>query len=99
MKREEVLLKLFEENPYTSFEDAVKLVRDISRDEYDKSKEKKLDKIYKRAEFYMKDGSIEEAHSKLVDYFKLETGEREKERLSDKAYNLIELIREKYRGG
>ena len=95
IKREEILLKLFRENPYTSLEEAEKSIEGLSKEEYDKGKEKKLDKIYKRAEFAIKDGSIGDAHLELIEYFKLETGERELKRVAEKADNLIELIKEK----
>ncbi|WP_319369805.1 DUF721 domain-containing protein [uncultured Ilyobacter sp.] len=95
MRREEILLKLFRENPYTSLEGAEKFIEGLSKEEYDKGKEKKLDKIYKRSEFAIKDGSIEAAHTELMEYFKLETGERDIKRIAEKADNLIELIKEK----
>jgi hypothetical protein len=95
IKREETLLKLFRENPYTTLKEAEKFIYKLSKEEYDKGKEKKLDKIYKRAEFAIKDGSIEVARLELIEYFKLETGEKEIKRITEKADNLIELIREK----
>jgi hypothetical protein len=95
VEREDFLLGLFNENPYTSFENSKKLINGLSREEYEKCKEKKLDKIYMTAEFYIKDWNIGAAHAKLMDYFRLETGETEVKRLSEKANNLIELIKEK----
>lgn len=95
LKREETLLKLFRENPYTTLKEAEKFIDKLSKEEYDKGKEKKLDKIYKRAEFAIKDRNIENARLDLIEYFKLETGEREIKRIKEKADNLIELIIEK----
>lgn len=97
LKREEILLRLFRENPYISFEEAEKSAEGLSKEEYDKGKEKKLDKIYKRAEFAIKDGSIGHARLELMDYFKLETGEKDIKRVVEKVENLIELIKEKLR--
>lgn len=97
VEREEFLFRLFRENPYTTLEDAEKLIDGLSQEEYEKCKEKKLDKIFTRAEFYIKDGDIWAAHAQLMDYFRLETGETEEKRLSEKARNLIELIKEKGR--
>lgn len=97
--REEKIFKIFSKDPYTSYEDVEKLIPGISRDDYKRYKDKKLDKIYRRAYFLVVDKKEEAAVECLYNYFRLETGNRNEYEIDTKSRNLVSVMKEKITEG
>lgn len=97
--REENVFKIFSKNPYTGFEEMEKLISGITRDEYKKYKDKKLDKIYRRAYFLVVDKKEEAAVECLYNYFRLETGNRNEYEIDTRSRNLVLAMKEKIAEG
>lgn len=97
--REEKVFRIFSKNPYTSFEEMEKIISGITRDEYKKYKDKKLDKIYRRAYFLVVDKKDKAAVECLYNYFRLETGNRNEYEIDTKSRNLVSVMKEKIAEG
>ncbi len=93
--REERVFKIFSKNPYTSFEEMEEMIPGMTRDEYKKYKDKKLDKIYRRAYFLVVAKKEEAAVECLYNYFRLETGNRNEYEVATKSRNLMLVMKEK----
>ena len=97
--REEKVFRIFSKNPYTSFEEMEKTISGITKDEYKKYKDKKLDKIYRRAYFLVVDKKDKAAVECLYNYFRLETGNRNEYEIDTKSRNLVSVMKEKIAEG
>ena len=69
--REEKVFRIFSQNPYAGYEDIQNSITGITRDDYKRYKQKKLDKIYRRAYFLLTEGRESEAIQCLYNYFLL----------------------------
>lgn len=96
--REEKVFKIFSKNPYAGYEEIQDSIKEVTRDDFKRYKQKKLDNIYRRAYFLVKVGKKEEAIQCLYNYFRLETGNKNEYEIDSKSRNLVELIKEKIAG-
>lgn len=96
--REEKVFKIFSEDPYTGYDELKAVLPQLTREEYKRYKQRKLDKIYRRAYFLLTEGMEGAAIYTLYDYFRLETGNRSEYELDAKSKNLVESMKEKIAG-
>lgn len=96
--REEKVFKIFSEDPYAGYEELKAQLPQLTREEYKRYKQRKLDKIYRRAYFLLTEGMEGAAIYTLYDYFRLETGNRSEYELDEKSKSLVAAMKEKIAG-
>ncbi len=94
-KKERDLFRMFQEDLYTTYEEAIDEITGLTQKEYNFIKRRKLDKLYREATFLIKDKRENLAKILLKDYIKIETGEKSGDELELKSESLIASIIEK----
>jgi len=93
LKLEETLMKAFKERKMLKYSQAVKELDSLTEKEYDRIKLKKLSKIKKNIDIYLKNRKDNLAFELSKLYFTIELGRIENEYLGRRAEEFIQLLR------
>lgn len=93
LKLEETLMKAFKDRKMLKYSQAVRGIEDLTEKEYNRIKLKKLSKIKKNIDIYLRDRKDEMAFELSKLYFIIDLGELEDEYIDRRAEEFIQLLK------
>jgi hypothetical protein len=93
LKLEEVLMRAFKDGKMLKYSQAVKVIESLTEKEYNRIKLKKLSKIKKNIDIYLRDRKDNMAFELSKLYFRIDLGELEDEYIERRAEEFIQLLK------
>ncbi|MGB6128948.1 MAG: DUF721 domain-containing protein [Psychrilyobacter sp.] len=93
LKLEETLMKAFKNRKMLKYSQAVKVIEDLTEKEYNRIKLKKLSKIKKDIDIYLKNRKDDIAFELSKLYFTIDLGELKDEHIEKRAEEFIQLLK------
>jgi len=93
LKLEETLMRAFKDGKMLKYSQAVKVIESLTEKEYNRIKLKKLSKIKKNIDIYLRDRKDNMAFELSKLYFRIDLGELEDEYIERRAEEFIQLLK------